>query len=207
MRSGTVPPSIKMALVTSSLRKPTLDPNTLKNYKPLSNLPYVSKILERIVFRRLLDYLNITHQPSSLGQSHASATTGAWPYRIEYYICLCGHLGGVSEVQTSLDVSDLFEGHKELTLNWPRLSCTVTCFCCYINELIYRKVGDLLFWIARCTGLRHGVSNHIVAAIMGLGTQWHQREIPSLSISVIPTEISKLCSQAAVTFKLSCYIK
>ena len=109
MRSGTVPPSIKMALVTSSLRKPTLDPNTLKNYKPLSNLPYVSKILERIVFRRLLDYLNITHQPSSLGQSHASATTGAWPYRIEYYICLCGHLGGVSEVQTSSDVSDLFE--------------------------------------------------------------------------------------------------
>ena len=27
--------------------------------------------------------------------------------RIEYYICLCGPLGGVSEIQTSLDVSDL----------------------------------------------------------------------------------------------------
>ena len=32
------------------------------------------------------------------------------PGRIEYYnqlFCLCGHLGGVSAIQTSLDVSDL----------------------------------------------------------------------------------------------------
>ena len=32
------------------------------------------------------------------------------PGRIEYYnqlFCPCGHLGGVSEIQTSLDVSDL----------------------------------------------------------------------------------------------------
>ena len=28
----------------------------------MSNLPYLSKILERIVLRRLLDYLNITNQ-------------------------------------------------------------------------------------------------------------------------------------------------
>ena len=32
------------------------------------------------------------------------------PGRVEYYnqfFCLCGHLGGVSEIQTSLDVLDL----------------------------------------------------------------------------------------------------
>ena len=37
------------------------------------------------------------------------------PGRIEYYnqlFCLCGHLGGVSEIQTSLDISDLKMGHK-----------------------------------------------------------------------------------------------
>ena len=44
------------------------------------------------------------------------------PGRIEYYICLCGHFGGVSEIQTSLDVSDLFKGHDEIS--------TVTCFRC-----------------------------------------------------------------------------
>ena len=37
------------------------------------------------------------------------------PGRIEYYIYLCGHFGAVSELQTSLDVSDLFKGHEELT--------------------------------------------------------------------------------------------
>ena len=37
------------------------------------------------------------------------------PGRIEYYnqlFCLCGHIGGVSEIQTSLDVLDLKIGHK-----------------------------------------------------------------------------------------------
>ena len=40
-------------------------------------------------------------------------------------------------------------------------------------------------------------SNHIVAATRELGTQWHQCEIPRLSISIIPTATSNLCSQAA----------
>ena len=62
MSSGTVQPSFKMALVTPSLIKATLDPNTLKSYIPVSKLPYLSKILERIILRRLLEYLNITSQ-------------------------------------------------------------------------------------------------------------------------------------------------
>ena len=48
------------------------------------------------------------------------------PGRIEYYICLCGHLGDVSEIQASLDISDLLNCHKELTSS-SALS-TVTCF-------------------------------------------------------------------------------
>ena len=52
--------------------------------------------------------------PSSFGQSHLSVTyrtAGAWPYYNQLF-CLCGHLGGVSEIQTSLDVLDLKIGHK-----------------------------------------------------------------------------------------------
>ena len=46
---------------------------------------------------------------SSNRQSHASAyrRSLAVSSTIISYICLCGHLGGVSEIQTSLDVSDL----------------------------------------------------------------------------------------------------
>ena len=36
------------------------------------------------------------------------------PGRMQYYNQLfCGHLGGVSEIQTSLDVSVLKKGHKK----------------------------------------------------------------------------------------------
>ena len=38
------------ALVTPILKKPSLDANDLRNFRPVSNLPFVSKILERVVF-------------------------------------------------------------------------------------------------------------------------------------------------------------
>ena len=46
---------------------------------------------------------------SSLGQAHTSAyrKSLAVASTIISYICLCGQLGGVSKIQTSLDVSDL----------------------------------------------------------------------------------------------------
>ena len=50
---------------------------------------------------------------SSLGQSHGVLPKE--PGRIQFYVCLCGRFGGVSEIQTSLDVSDCFKGLEELT--------------------------------------------------------------------------------------------
>ena len=39
------------------LKKANLDPNCLKNYRPVSNLPILSKVLERIVLKQLLQHL------------------------------------------------------------------------------------------------------------------------------------------------------
>ena len=47
--SGVVPPQFKQAVVTPLLKKPGLDPNDLKNFRPLSSLPFISKILEKVV--------------------------------------------------------------------------------------------------------------------------------------------------------------
>ena len=52
-----VPPSLKVAYITPLLKKPSLDHNSLQNYRPVSNLPFLFKILERIVFSRLSEYL------------------------------------------------------------------------------------------------------------------------------------------------------
>jgi hypothetical protein len=53
-----VPPSFKEAYITPLLKKPDLDPTDVKSYRPISNLSVLSKLLERLVARQLLDYLN-----------------------------------------------------------------------------------------------------------------------------------------------------
>ena len=49
LSSGVVPSCFKHALVRPLLKKANLDPNCLRNYRPISNLPFLSKVLERIV--------------------------------------------------------------------------------------------------------------------------------------------------------------
>jgi len=55
--SGRVPPAFKCAQIRPLLKKPTLDPDILKNYKPLSKLPFISKVLEKVVYTRIERHL------------------------------------------------------------------------------------------------------------------------------------------------------
>ena len=48
---------MKSAVVTPLLKKATLDPEILKNYRPVSNLSFVSKVLERVVAQQLTSYM------------------------------------------------------------------------------------------------------------------------------------------------------
>ena len=65
---GSVPACFKSALVTPLLKKPTLDHNSLKNYRPVSNLAFLSKILEKIVLDQLISHLE-TNKLSYILQS------------------------------------------------------------------------------------------------------------------------------------------
>ena len=55
--SNIFPSSLKTALVKPLLKKATLDKNNLTNYRPISNLPFLSKVIERVVASRLNDHL------------------------------------------------------------------------------------------------------------------------------------------------------
>jgi len=55
---GRLPSSHKHAVVTPLLKKTGLDPDELKNYRPVSNLTFVSKLAERVVSARLVSNLN-----------------------------------------------------------------------------------------------------------------------------------------------------
>ena len=55
---GVVRKCFKTAVIKPLLKKSNLDPNSMKNYRPVSNLPYISKFLERIVTEQLVIHLN-----------------------------------------------------------------------------------------------------------------------------------------------------
>ena len=58
LKDGIFPRALKEASIRPGLKKPTLDVDDLKNYRPISNLSYLSKILEKAVHNQICDYVN-----------------------------------------------------------------------------------------------------------------------------------------------------
>ena len=53
LTKGEFPNDFKNAIVTPLLKKPSLDEDELKNYRPVSNLHFISKVIEKLVAKRL----------------------------------------------------------------------------------------------------------------------------------------------------------
>jgi len=54
---GVVPTAFKLAYITPLLKKVNLNPANARSYRPISYLSVLSKLMERIVARQLIDYL------------------------------------------------------------------------------------------------------------------------------------------------------
>jgi len=63
--------AFKHSLITPLLKKSNLDKENLSNYRPISNLSFLSKLTERIVLARLNDYVS----SNSLLNPHQSGFT------------------------------------------------------------------------------------------------------------------------------------
>ena len=57
LAEGRVPTQMERAIVRPILKKTCLDHDDLRNYRPVSNLSFLSKLLERVVAARLCDHL------------------------------------------------------------------------------------------------------------------------------------------------------
>ena len=78
LTTGIVPPDLKTAIVKPLLKRPSLDKNLLKKYRPISNLPFLSKILEKVVFCKHLSHLqenNLSNPFQSAYQAGHSTET------------------------------------------------------------------------------------------------------------------------------------
>lgn len=57
MSLGYVPKMFKLAVIKPLIKKPQLDASELANFRPISNLPFLSKILEKAVSSQLCSFL------------------------------------------------------------------------------------------------------------------------------------------------------
>ena len=78
LMASSIPPALKTAIVTPILKKPSDELDELSNYRPVSNLPYLSKLLEKVVSSRLHNH-KVTnnlyeHVQSAYRSGHSTET-------------------------------------------------------------------------------------------------------------------------------------
>ena len=70
LSTGTFPSKLREAVVSPLLKKPTLDKEVLKNYRPVSNISYISKIMEKVVCNQIKDHLKTHGLPEPLQSAY-----------------------------------------------------------------------------------------------------------------------------------------
>ena len=106
---GVVPQCFKHALVKPLLKKANLDPNCLRSYHPVSSLPLLSKLLERIVLKQFLQHLesNSLPEPFQSAYRKCHSTETALP-RLANDLFQASDSGHVS-ILSLLDLSAAFD--------------------------------------------------------------------------------------------------
>ena len=69
LQSGQMPSQLKVAKLRPLLKKPSLDHTQFSNYRPVSNLTFLSKAIEKLVANQLISYIN----KNNLNESFQSA--------------------------------------------------------------------------------------------------------------------------------------
>ena len=79
LSQGRLPESHKLAMVSPHLKKPGLDTADMANFRPVSNLSFLSKVVERAVARQLNDHITknglLPRCQSAYRRQHSTETT------------------------------------------------------------------------------------------------------------------------------------
>ena len=113
---GIFPSSFKTSFITPLLKGADLDPTDAKSYRPISNLPVISKLLERLVCKQLLMYLKESNLlptlQSAYRQYHSTETA---VLKVVSDILLALDSGNLS-ILALLDLSAAFDSIDHSTL-------------------------------------------------------------------------------------------
>ena len=76
--TGVIPSILKHSIITPILKKNSLNINELSNFRPIAQLPLISKILEKIVFKQIttfIDFNNLScNLQSAFRKNHSTET-------------------------------------------------------------------------------------------------------------------------------------
>ena len=109
LASGILPHCFKSALVTPILKKICLYHNDLNNDRPVSNLRFIAKILEKLIFSQVSSFLN-SHNLNNTCQSayRPGHSTETALLKVFYGLFLFLDKGNIS-VLALLDFSSAFD--------------------------------------------------------------------------------------------------
>ena len=79
LMTGEIPNNLKYAIINPYLKKPNLDVEVLSNYRPVFQLPLLSKILKTILNKQIISYLNtydlLDRRQNAFLKNHSTETT------------------------------------------------------------------------------------------------------------------------------------
>ena len=73
LKNGVMPDCLKNALVVPLLKKQGLDPDLLSNYRPVSNIQFIGKLIEKCVANQLCQHMSTYDRDDKLQSAYKSA--------------------------------------------------------------------------------------------------------------------------------------
>ena len=135
-----VPSDFKQAIVRPLLKKPGLDKEVLKNYCPVSNLPIVSKIVEKVVAKRIEHHLNSNFLHGNLQSAYRSChSTETALLRVHHDIATalgnnCGAVLVMLDLSAAFDVIDLNILFRRLEHTYGIASSALSWIKSYLSD-------------------------------------------------------------------------
>ena len=124
LREGLFPDGFKKAVVSSLIKKASLPVEDLKNYRPVSGLSFISKLVERVVAKQLVDHIHrhgLDNQYQSAYKLGHSTETALVSIKNDTHLSLSR---GEATTLVLLDLSATFDTINHSTL----LSCVLDWF-------------------------------------------------------------------------------
>ncbi len=140
LQTGIFPSAFKQARITPLLKKPTLNPTLLGNYRPVSLLPFIAKTLERVVFNQVTAFLtqnNLLDSNQSGFRSGHSAETALLSVVEDLRLA---RMASKSSLLILLDLSAVFDtvNHQILLSTRLRKGISGTAFQWFDSYLLER---------------------------------------------------------------------